>query len=243
MHSKSHAILYLPDLPLWRESSSNGVSVMHVYNYNASASPPTSRWTRNTLRNKVNGQVRELFYREGDVVFYARTFKFIKGPELVGVQNLGDLRAKEGTPKRLARRTLETSERNDALFSAVESAYATGVLPVALIGLQCIGYKAGFDERLRAQYMPNLTKPSGVDATLLSNSVKSEPESTPNARVLEKRKRETAAAADPRKKAKTGATSAATKAVKPGVKVETKPPAAVNQSEVADSAARIRGRE
>lgn len=53
--------------------------------------------------------------------------------------------------KRLARRTLETAAgRDQGVFDVVVAAYTQGVLPFEMLGLQCVGYKAGFEEPLRA---------------------------------------------------------------------------------------------
>ena len=53
--------------------------------------------------------------------------------------------------KMLARRTLDAvTERDQAMFDVVIAAYANGVLPFGMLGLQCVGYKTDFDEPLRA---------------------------------------------------------------------------------------------
>lgn len=53
--------------------------------------------------------------------------------------------------KMLARRTLDmVAGRDQGMFDVVVAAYTQGVLPFAMLGLQCVGYKAGFDAPLRA---------------------------------------------------------------------------------------------
>ncbi|KAI0733733.1 hypothetical protein C8Q72DRAFT_880871 [Fomitopsis betulina] len=150
---KSQTVLYLPSLALWHPTSRHGVAVIPAYNYTTNAVTQCSEWTPNSLRVTVHGQTREVFYREKGKVTYAGTYKLLAGPTLLGVTpaNHTHLGRPDNAMKRLARRTLETAAgRDQGVFDVVVAAYTQGVLPFEMLGLQCVGYKAGFEEPLRA---------------------------------------------------------------------------------------------
>ncbi|KAH9915896.1 uncharacterized protein B0H18DRAFT_1039618 [Fomitopsis serialis] len=200
IYSESDAVLYLPDLPLWAPNSGNGIAVVHVYEYNANEETPKSRWTLNNMGNDLHEQVRELFYRDEDgSVRYAGTYKLHRGPVLMGVPDLANLNMKPNAAKMLARRTLAPSDQSQSVFKATEGAYAMGLLPVGLIGLQCLGYKTGFDDRLREYPKPVV-----------------------NRDLSAKRKVETGTIVDPRKRVKAVADQAATTAPKSVVRTAPK---------------------
>jgi len=219
---ESDAVLYLPDLPLWAPASGNGIAVVHVYEYNANVETPNSRWRLNTMGNDLHEQVRELFYRDEDGgVRYAGTYKLHRGPVLIGVPDLANLNMKQNAAKKLARRTLAPSEQSQSVFNATEGAYAMGLLPVGLIGLQCLGYKAGFDDRLR-DYVPRPLESLGAERSPPSPTVTPEPKPAVNRDLSAKRKCETGTITDPRKRAKAVADQVATMAAKSVVRTAPK---------------------
>ena len=85
--SDSHSVIYLPDLPLWHPASRHGIAVIPEYTYVPNAAAHRAEWVRNSLREAVHGQTRELFYRENasGKIIYAGTYKLLAGPTLLGV--------------------------------------------------------------------------------------------------------------------------------------------------------------
>jgi len=102
------------------------------------------------------------------------------------------------------------------MFDAVEGAYAKGALSLGVIGMQYVGYKEGFDGRFRARYAqtPSKTEQPPSPSTV---KPKFEPEDNPRSPI--KRKFETGAPADPRKRAKTTASQTARPVARPVAKM------------------------
>ncbi|KZT72463.1 hypothetical protein DAEQUDRAFT_36811 [Daedalea quercina L-15889] len=202
-------VLYLSESTLWASASRHGVAIVPLYNYIANVDPQRPKWTPATLRDDVHEQVRELFYRDSNgFVVYAGTYKLVKGPELHGVTvpDHGRLHLNSNVMKMLARRTLGSSERNEAVFNMVFAGYVQGLLPFGMIALQCVGYKEGFDDALQAWSAQFARRSSDGGQPSLGVAVKAEPKTVPAPPA--KRKCETEAAieapTDPRKRKKTG---------------------------------------
>ena len=96
-----------------------------------------------------------------------------------------------------------------------------GLLPVGLIGLQCLGYKTGFDDRLR-EYVPRPLESPGAERSHPSPTTTPEPKPVVNRDLSAKRKVETGTIVDPRKRVKAVADQAATTAPKSVVRTAPK---------------------